>query len=65
MYDVECTVGELIFEDNKLMFYHPKTRPFAASIIMMSREQRLITKEYVATYTNLFLWFNPLNTQAL
>ena len=30
---------------------------------MTSREQRLITKEHIATHTNLFLWFNPLNTQ--
>ena len=26
---------------------------------MTSREQRLITKEQIATHTNLFLWFNP------
>ena len=26
---------------------------------MMSREQRLITKEHIATHTNLFLWLKP------
>ena len=35
------------------------------SIVMTSREQGLITKEHIATYTNLFLWFNPLNTRVL
>ena len=47
---------------NKLMFYHPKTRcvkpvnllPFKC-IVMTSREQRFITKEHIATHTNLFL----------
>ena len=32
-------------------------------IVMTSREQRLITKEHIAMHTNLFLWFNSLNTQ--
>ena len=32
-------------------------------IEMTSREQRLVTKEQIAMYTNLFLWFNPLDTQ--
>ena len=30
---------------------------------MTPREQRLITREHTATHTNLFLWFNPINTQ--
>ena len=34
-------------------------------IVMTSREQRLITKEHIATYTNLFLWFNSFNTLVL
>ena len=51
------------------MFHHPKTRHFAANqtclftaiqcIEMTSCKQRLITKERIATHTNLFLWFNP------
>ena len=28
-------------------------------------EQRLITKEHIATHRDLILWFNPLNTQVL
>ena len=34
-------------------------------IEMTSREQRLITKEQMAMHTNLFLWFNPLDTHTL
>ena len=30
---------------------------------MTSREQRLITKEYITKHLNLFLWFNSLDTQ--
>ena len=62
---------------NKLMFYHQKTRRFAACykpvnllllniiIVMTSHEQRLITKEHIATHTTLFLWCNSLNTRLL
>ena len=34
-------------------------------VTLMSHEQRLITKEHIAMYSNLILWFNPLNTQVL
>ena len=34
-------------------------------IVMTSCEQKLITKEHITTHTNLFLWFNSLNTQVL
>ena len=52
--------------DSKLMFYHPKFRSCAPSlpvnlstaiqcISTKSREQRLITKEHIATHANLIL----------
>ena len=49
------------------MLCHPKTRHCVnLSIVnllnyylMTSREQRLITKEHIATYTNLILLFKP------
>ena len=34
-------------------------------IVMTPREQRLITREHIATHTNLFLWFNLLNSQGI
>ena len=51
------------------MFYHPKIRRCVSSIqfivilfndiMCKSREQRLITKEYIAMHTNLILMFKP------
>ena len=51
-----------VFSKISLDPYHESLPWF---MIITSREQRLITKEHIATYTNLILWFNPLNTQVL
>ena len=43
--------------------YHQVRSSYAPAaiecIVMTSREQRLITKEHIATHTNLFVWFIP------
>ena len=55
---------------NKLMYYHLKTRCYVRNVNQcivlssndvtgMSPEQRLITKEHIATHTNLILLFKP------
>ena len=35
------------------------------NVVMTSHEQKVITKEHIATHTNSVLWFNPLNAQIL